>query len=107
MRDDLGKYVPEIAQNQLLMCCTCGRFLPQECFDLEHIVPQQALKLDPQSVQTNPATPKNIRAGNLLLCKKPLRVKGAYVFKNGCNSWKGRSYDRLLADLFTKEVAEL
>jgi hypothetical protein len=101
MRRDLANYVPEIAGNRLLMCCTCGRFLPQEDFNLEHIIPRQALRTDPVSVRTNPATPANIRAGNLLLCKKPLLYKGSRVYNNGCNSWKGRFYDTPITELFS------
>ena len=47
MRDDLARFVPEVSQNKLLMCCACGRFLTQDFFDLEHLIPQQALKRDP------------------------------------------------------------
>jgi hypothetical protein len=93
MRADLAKFVPEVSHNQLLMCCACGRFLTQEFFDLEHLIPQQSLKLDPTAVQLNADTPKNTRAGNLLLCKKLLRVKGLKVYNNGCNSWKGKHYE--------------
>ena len=107
MRSNLAQYIPEVAQNQSLMCCACGRFLPQDCFDLEHIIPQQALQSDPHAVRNNPETPKNIRAGNLLLCKKPLRVKGMTVYRNGCNSWKGRHYDKPIADLFFKSAPKL
>lgn len=57
MRQDLASFVPEIASNKLLMCCACGRFLPREWFDLEHLIPQQALKQDPDVVRTNPTTP--------------------------------------------------
>ena len=96
MRQDLAKFVPEISGNQLLMCCTCGRFLPQECFDLDHLIPQQTLKHDPNVVRTNPATPVQ---GNLLLCKKPLKIKGDLVYGNGCNSWKGRFYDQAISQL--------
>ncbi len=104
MRTDLAKFVPEIAHNQLLMCCTCGRFLAQEFFDLEHLIPQQSLKLDPVPVKLNPDTPKNVRARNLLLCKKPLRVKGVTVYKNGCNSWKGKHYDKALAEFISEKT---
>lgn len=83
------------------MCCTCGRFLPQEDFDLEHLIPQQALKIDPITVRNNPETPKNVRAGNLLLCRKPLKYRNNVVYKNGCNSWKGRFYDGAIADLLS------
>jgi hypothetical protein len=101
LRHDLAKFVPEISGNQLLMCCACGRFLPQEYFDLEHLVPQQALKLDPNVVRANPATPANTRAGNFLLCKKPLKIKNTLVYRNGCNSWKGRFYDKAISQLIS------
>jgi hypothetical protein len=101
MRQDLMKFVPAISGNQLLMCCACGRFLPQECFDLDHLIPQQALKQDPKAVRANPATPANTRAGNLLLCKKPLKIKGSVVHGNGCNSWKGKFYDKAISQLIS------
>jgi hypothetical protein len=101
MRRDLANFVPEIAGNSLLMCCACGRFLPQECFDLDHLIPQQALRQDPSAVRTDPATPANLRAANLLLCKKPLTIKGNTVYRNGCNSWKGRFYDKLISELIS------
>src|SRR6266849_140471 len=106
MRRDLANFVPEISGNQLLMCCTCGRFLPQECFDLEHLIPQQALKADPLVVRNNPITPANVRAGNLLLCKKPLLYKGSKLYDNGCNSWKGRFYDKPISDIFSGRALE-
>lgn len=104
MRADLAKFMPEIAHNQLLMCCACARLLPQEFFDLEHLIPQQSLKLDPVAVRLNPDTPKNIRSGNLLLCKKPLLIKGHRVFNNGCNSWKGKHYDQAIAEFISEKT---
>jgi hypothetical protein len=101
MRRDLATYVPETNGNQLLMCCVCGRFLPQESFDLEHIIPQQALKVDPPAVRSDPTTPTNIRAGNLLLCKQPLLYKDSKLYNNGCNSWKGRFYDKPISEIFS------
>jgi hypothetical protein len=101
MRTDLAKFVPETSDNQLLMCCACGRFLPQEHFDLEHLVPRQALRTDPLEVRNNPATPGNVRSGNLLLCKKPLLYKNSPLYNNGCNSWKGRFYDGPISDIFS------
>jgi hypothetical protein len=106
MRQDLAKFVPEINGNQLLMSCACGRFLPQECFDLEHLIPQQALKQDPDIVRTNPVTPANIRAGNLLLRKKRLKIKGNVVYRNGCNSWKGRFYDKPISELISTKALD-
>jgi len=99
MRGDLVQYVPAIAGNRLLMCCCCGRFLPFEAFSLEHLIPQQALRLDPVVIRNNPATPANMRAGNLLLCQSPLKIKGNVVYPQGCNSWKGKHYDRAIREL--------
>jgi hypothetical protein len=104
MRQDLTSFFPEIAQSQLLMCCCCGRFLEQNWFDLEHLIPQQSLKADPIVVQSNPDTSKNVRAGNLLLCKKPLTLNGIKVYNNGCNSWKGKHYDKRIRELISGEA---
>jgi hypothetical protein len=84
----------------------CGRFLPQKSFSLEHLVPQQALKQDPDAVQTNPETPKNVRARTLLICNEPLRRKGVEVYKKGCNSWKGRFYDKPISDFFSGKALQ-
>ena len=99
MREDLASYIPEIAQTQALMCCSCGRFLPQDDFGLEHLIPRQTLKRDPDVVRLNPATSANVRSRTLLLCKKPLTLKGHKVYDNGCNSWKGRFYDKAISEL--------
>lgn len=106
MRKDLGTFIPEVGENELLMCCACGRFLQQEFFDLEHLIPQQSLKQDPEIVQNNPETPKNVRSGNLLLCKKSLIYKGRKVYNNGCNSWKGRFYDKPITDLVSGKAMQ-
>jgi hypothetical protein len=106
MRSDLATFVPEIAVNQLLMCCCCGRFLPQEFFDLEHLIPQQALREDPPTVRSNAATPSNVRSGNLLLCKKPLLYRGSKLYDNGCNSWKGRFYDKPISDILAGRTTQ-
>jgi hypothetical protein len=106
MRQDLTTYIPQVAETNLLMCCTCGRFLPQGLFDLEHLIPQQAVKQDPHAVRANPETPINVRSGNLLLCKKPPLVKKRPIHNNGCNSWKGRHYDKLISELIFGSLLE-
>jgi hypothetical protein len=99
MRRDLLSYVPELELKPLLMCCACGRFLPLECFTLEHLIPKRALRNDPAAVRGNPDTPTNVRARNLLLCQEPLKQKGKTVYSNGCNSWKGKHYDKCIEEL--------
>lgn len=106
MRHDLAKVVPEIRNNQLLMCCCCGRFLTQEFFNLEHLIPRQALREDPPAVRGDPTTPNNIRSGNLLLCKKPLLYRGSKLYGNGCNSWKGRFYDKPISDILAGRIQQ-
>jgi hypothetical protein len=101
MRRDLVTFAPEIAGSPVLMCCTCGRVLPHEWFDLEHLIPQQSLRRDPAKVRANPQTRANVRSGNLLLCKKPLKIKSTTVYANGCNSWKGRFYDKPISQLIS------
>jgi hypothetical protein len=42
-----------------------------------------------------------VRSGNLLLCKKPLLYKNSPMYNNGCNSWRGRFYDKPISDIFS------
>jgi hypothetical protein len=97
MREDLASYAPELKANKLLMCCGCGRLLPQEDFSLEHIIPRQALSDQPAEVRARLTA--NQRSGNILLCTKPLKMKGRLIYPNGCNSWKGRCYDKLIREI--------
>jgi hypothetical protein len=105
MRRDLAKFC-DLNDNQLLMCCACGRFLPRDSFDLDHLIPEQALKQDPVVVRTDPATPANTRAGNLLLCKERLKIKGKVFHGSGCNTWKGRHYDKLISELISTKALD-
>lgn len=102
MRTDLCRYVPAIAQSNLLMCCACARFLPFEHFSLEHIIPQQSLKDDPKKVRDRISA--NVRSGNILLCNKPLLCKGRTIHSGGCNSFKGKYYDSRLREVFNRRV---
>jgi hypothetical protein len=92
---------PALASEQLN---NHGRWLPQEGFD--HLIPQRALRHDPATVKSDQATPKNIRAGNLLLCKAPLRHEGSFSYPNGCNSWKGRFYDGRIEELISGDACD-
>ena len=97
-REDLAHYAPWILESQQLMCCACGRFLQREDFTLEHLIPQQALKRDPTTVRSNPDTSVNVRAGNLLLCKKPLKHNGTMIYRSDVTVGKASSTTRPLAN---------
>jgi hypothetical protein len=106
MQGDLAEFVPEVVDLDKLMCCACGRFLPKEDFDVEHMIPKQAIKCDPEKVRSNPETPANVRAGTILLCIKPLHYRNSRFYNNGCNSWKGKHYDSSLSQIFTGKIAQ-
>lgn len=101
MRTDLVRFIPDTQDKPVLMCCLCGRFLPQEDFSLEHILPQQALKEDPAEIRRAIST--NQRSGNLLLCKKRILHKGKLFHANGCNGYKGKFYDPFLKDTIQRD----
>lgn len=106
MQGDLAEFVPEVVDLNKLMCCACERFLPKEDFDVEHMIPKQAIKCDPEEVRSNPETPANVRAGTILLCTKPLHYRNSRFYNNGCNSWKGKHYDSPLSQIFTGKIAQ-
>lgn len=103
MRGDLQKYIPDAAETELLMCPTCCRFLPYDDFCIEHIIPQQALDDDP--VAAKAALSRNERSVTILLCSKHLVLKGKFAYNNGCNSWKGRYFDKSLREIFNGRVS--
>lgn len=105
LRADLSKYFPDTNNNKLLMCCCCCRFLPFEEFNVEHIVPRQALADDPVEVRINPESPTNARSELTLLCTKHLTVKGRTVYNNGCNSWKGQFFDNCIKYALNGSIA--
>jgi len=102
MRGDLSRYIPDIAVTDRLMCPTCCRFLPFDHFTIEHIIPQQALADDPPDVRA--AISRIERGAVTLLCQKQLLIKGKKVYDKGCNSWKGRFYDKFLREIFNGRV---
>jgi hypothetical protein len=86
LRADLMQYVPAFAETDTLLCPMCCRELKYEQFSIEHIIPQQAAKLDPIGART--AVTKNERTGVTLLCSEKLIVNGKQ-YPKGCNGWKG------------------
>lgn len=96
LRADLVQYVPAFEYGDTLLCPICCRALKYEKFSLEHILPQQAVKLDPFDVRD--AIIKNERSGLTLLCSETLIV-GKKSYPNGCNGWKGRNFDGRISDL--------
>lgn len=104
MQADLARFIPDVVERNRLMCCACGRFLPPEDFDVDHMISQRAVKCDPAEVRNNPATPVNVRAGTILLCTRPLHYRGTRFYNNGCNSWKGKNFDGPTSRIFTGHV---
>jgi hypothetical protein len=96
MRDDLKHYIPQIANTDLLMCPTCCRFLPFEHFNVEHVIPQQALADDPAEVRA--AIPRSERSVTILLCMKELLIKGRSFMITAATAGKAdfttNSYER-------------
>lgn len=103
MRGDLGALMPDILHSDQLMCPACGRFLAIDDFNIEHIVPQQALDDDPHEVRA--AISRNERGVTTLLCKRNILI-GNKLRGNGCNGWKGRYFDRYLNDVFHAKLVE-
>src|SRR5258708_36762808 len=106
MQGDLAQFIPDVVERNRLMCCMCGGFLPTEDFDIDHMISQRAIKCDPEEVRKNPDAPANVRAGTILLCTKPLHYRGARFYNNGCNSWKGKNFDRQMTRIFTGRVGQ-
>ncbi len=97
LRDDLIKLIPSFSEADLLLCPTCCRAIPFDDFSLEHIIQKQALACDPQDVRKS--TSHNERSGLTLLCSRPLVLNGKRINGSGCNSWKGKHYDKYLREL--------
>lgn len=102
MRDDLKTLVPWFASNDLLLCPTCCRALRYEDFSLEHIIPQQAVAEDPAAARA--AISRNERSGLTLLCKRSLVFRDKSTLGQGCNSWKGKHYDRFIRDVLRPDL---
>ncbi|MGU3541014.1 hypothetical protein [Methylobacterium sp. A54F] len=102
MRDDLKSLAPWFASNDLLMCPTCGRALRYDEFSVEHIIPQQAVADDPAAART--AIPKNERSGLTLLCRRTLVFENKAIPGHGCNSWKGKYYDKFIKEALKPEA---
>ena len=101
MRDDLKSLVPWFADYDLVVCPTCLRRITFEEFSLEHIIPQQALDDDHKTARE--AVQRNQRAGLTLLCSKRLIVKDNLIVENGCNSWKGKHFDRFIRQVLQSQ----
>ncbi|WP_438346829.1 hypothetical protein [Methylorubrum populi] len=102
MRGDLTTLVPWFASNDLLLCPTCGRALKYDEFSVEHIIPQQAVADDPAAVRV--AISKNMRSGLTLLCKRTLVFSNKSIPGHGCNSWKGKYYDKYIREALQPDV---
>jgi hypothetical protein len=73
--------------------------LPFDDFSVEHVIPKQALAHDPPEAKASLTV--NQRSGNILLCKKRLKIRDKNISGNGCNGWKGRYYDAPIRNALT------
>jgi hypothetical protein len=94
LQSDFRRFRPDTIDR--VPCPLCGRMKPSDQFTIEHILPQNTVKLDPEAVR-DPAfethVPKDTRAQTTLLCGSPLLLNGT-LYPHGCNGLKGRLYDR-------------
>lgn len=102
MRADLEAIIGGPIGSDRLRCCVCGRLLPRSDFSLEHVVPRQALQDDPAFARA--ALSASTRSGHLLLCRKPIKLRGGKTWGNGCNGWKGSHYDASLRRLLNRSL---
>jgi hypothetical protein len=75
-------------------------------FDVDHMIPQQTVRCDPEDVRSNRETPANVRAGNILLCTNPLHYRNSRIHNNGCNSSKGKHVDGPMTEILTGKAAK-
>lgn len=101
MRSDLSALVPWFSDQDVLLCPICCRPLGFEEFFVEHIIPKQALAVDPGPIRSS--IPHNERSKLTFLCRKPLIIKNKRIPGHGCNSWKGKFYDPFLRDLLSAD----
>lgn len=101
MKSDLDSMIPELRGTDTLLCPVCLRRLQRKDFNIEHVIPRQAVREDPPEIRAT--VPTNARSTLLLLCNKRLRVTSTIVVKNGCNGWKGKYYDNFIRAMLFKE----
>ena len=104
MHADLRSFIPYFDENEI-MCPACLRHVKFDEVSLEHIIPKQAVALDP--VEVRAAIARNQRSGLTLLCKKPLIFNKKLVPGNGCNGWKGTYFDRSVRELLNSEISAI
>jgi hypothetical protein len=104
MDADLRSFIPHFPNNEI-MCPACLRHVKFGELSLEHIIPQQAVALDP--VEVREAITRNQRSGLTLLCKKPLIFKGKQILGSGCNGWKGKYFDRFVRELLNSDAGTI
>jgi hypothetical protein len=81
LRCDLITLVPYFRDKDVLLCPACCRPVRFDDLSVEHILPKQAVALDPMAARQ--AISQNERSGLTLLCRKPLTIKGKRIVPQG------------------------
>ena len=106
LREDLLKVRPDLASREVILCPICLREISKEeiiATGIEHIIPQVSVKSDPDAYKT--LANKNQRCGITVLCRQARAIKAtAQVSKDGCNGFKGKTYDWSLKTLLDDQV---
>jgi len=105
MRSDLTSLMPYFRDKEVLLCPACCRPITFDDFSVEHVVPKQALALDPTDARN--AVTQNTRSGLTLLCRKQLVINGKKIPGNGCNGWKGKHFDASLRKLIGSKIQSI
>lgn len=107
---DLCAHDSRYVGKDVLLCPMCLCRIPKDevlARGIEHIIPQNVVGADAPT--TAGLGTKNQRCGITVLCRQPRLVSGKEA-KDGCNGFKGSTYDRLFKYLFDDkdhEKAEL
>lgn len=97
LHESLCHIRPDYLNHDVILCPICLREISKETIldsGIEHIIPRVATKKDKG---TSLAT-LNQRSGITVLCREP-RTIGTATCKDGCNGFKGKTYDWAVQNL--------
>ena len=98
LHEDLQLLRPDVTERDAILCPICLREIPRGRVlegGIEHIIPQVVVKQDAPDLASLGS--RNQRAGITVLCREPRTIESTgALLKDGCNGFKGSTYDWLL-----------